>query len=75
MKIKTLRIHADEDGEYYELFDRNGKFTKRIHWDAIYIENLPPVKHFGFCPIDSTDVTLEFVTPLDSRQIIINKNR
>ena len=73
MKIKTLRIHADEDGEYYELFDRWGKFHKRISWDAIYIENLPPVKYFGFCPIDGTDVTLEFITPLDSKKIIVDK--
>jgi len=63
-----------EDGDCeYQLFDRHGKFFKRIDY-PICLRNLPRVKYFGFCPIESTDVTLEFATPIDSRKIINNSD-
>lgn len=77
MKIKTLRMHYDpecEDGDYiYDLFDREGKMVKRIDY-PIQIFDLPKVKRFGFCPIESVDVTLEFEDELDSRKIKRNND-
>lgn len=71
MKIKCLRIHYDSADNDYTIFDRHGKFiTRRVK--PIRIENLPPVKYFGFCPIETVDVTLEFETPIDSKLIKVN---
>jgi hypothetical protein len=68
MKIKTLRIQAQLPDMQYTIFDRHGNFEqKRVK--AIEILNPPKVLRFGFCPIDTVDVTLEFETPLDSKQI------
>jgi hypothetical protein len=71
MKIKTLRIHAIEPDHAYRLFDRHGRFEQaRVR--SFEILNPPKIKRFGFCPIDTIDVTLEFETPLDSKQIKCN---
>ena len=71
MKVTTLRIQYDPDNmeNYkYTLFDRHGNFYQ-VRAKPIEIFNLPKVKRFGFCTIGTVDVTLEFETPLDSRQI------
>jgi len=71
MKIKTFRIQVDpdnQDNNKYTLFDRNGKF-KQVRSKAIEVLNPPKVLRFGFCPIGTIDITLEFETPLDSSQI------
>lgn len=67
--IKTIRIHQEDNPEdnYYELFDREGNFRKRLN-NPIQIFNLK-VKRFGFCNWDSIDVTLELEEPIDSSQI------
>jgi hypothetical protein len=71
MLIKCLRIHHEPESDTYQVYDRHGKFNK-VFSKPIKILNLPPVKYFGYCPLDTDDVTLEFETPIDSRQIIIN---
>jgi len=73
MKIKCLRIHYEENMEdcEYQIFDRYGNFLMRTD-QPIKIENLPKVKYFGFCPLDTIDVTLEFEDYIDSSQIIPN---
>lgn len=70
MKIKTLRIHFDPDKDdyIYDLFDRYGKFFKQIDY-PIQIFDLPQVKRFGFCPLETVDVTLEFEESINSSQI------
>lgn len=71
MKVKTLRIHYNPDNmdNYnYTLFDREGNFEQK-RANPIEILDLPPVKRFGFCPIETVDVTLEFETAIDSRKI------
>lgn len=74
MKIKTLRIHYDPnlDTYSYKLFDRQGKWHKTVR-HPIEIFNLPKVKRFGFCPVDTCDVTLEFEDAIDSKQIVRNE--
>lgn len=67
MKIKTIRIHYEGGETKYELFDRNGVFSKLIDY-PIEIFNLK-VKRFGFCNIDTVDVTLELEEPIDSSEI------
>jgi hypothetical protein len=60
VKCKCLRIHHDPDnGREYQLFDRNGELSKTLKY-SFHIYDLPPVKTFGFCPIDTDDVTLDF---------------
>jgi len=71
MKIKCLRIHHEPDADTYTIFDRYGKF-KVTRTRPIRIENLPKVIYFGYCPIDTEDITLEFETPIDSRIIKAN---
>ena len=70
MKIKCLRIHYEESEEDYKytIFDRSGNFIKRTK-NPIKIEDLPKVKYFGFCPLESVDVTLEFEDYIDSAKI------
>jgi len=71
MKIKTLRIQVDsanQDNNKYEIFDRHGNF-RQVRAKSIEILYPPKVVRFGFCPIGTIDVTLEFETPLDSKQI------
>lgn len=73
MKIKTLRIHYDPNTDSYEykMFDRWGKWRKTVRY-PIKIEDLPKVKYFGFCPIETCDVTLDFEEGIDSKMIVRN---
>lgn len=73
MLIKCLRIHHEVESDTYQVYDRYGDF-KRNYKSPIKIVNMPKVIYFGFCPIETDDVTLEFETPIDSKQIIINKD-
>ncbi len=69
--IKCLRIHHEPLCDTYTVFDRYGKF-KKIYKQAIRIDNPPKIVYFGFCPIDTDDVTLEFETPIRPSQIKVN---
>ena len=73
MKIKTLRIHYDPEADTYEykMFDRWGKWHRTVKY-PIRIENLPKVKYFGFCPIETCDVTLEFEDGISPNMIVRN---
>ena len=73
MKIKCLRIHYEENEEdyKYQIYDRHGTFLKSTN-KPIKIEDLPKVKYFGFCPLETVDVTLEFEDYLDSKKILAN---
>lgn len=76
MLIKCLRIHHEPDNmdsNDYEVYDRYGKFRRKYH-QPIYIKNPPKIIYFGFCPIETDDITLEFETPIDSNQIKINRS-
>lgn len=70
MKVKTLRIQFDPASEdyHYTLFDRHGTFRQE-RANPIEILDLPKVKRFGFCPIGTVDITLEFETAIDSKII------
>ncbi len=70
MKVKTLRIQFDPEGDNYNyiLYDRHGNF-KQKRANPIEIFDLPKVKRFGFCPVGTVDVTLEFETAIDSKKI------
>ena len=67
MKIKTVRIHYEDGDTIYQLYDRDGNFEKSLSY-PISIFNLK-VKRFGFCIIDSVDVTLELEEPIDIKEI------
>lgn len=72
MLIKCLRIHHEQEEDSFKVWDRHGKFN-RVYKSAIKIVAMPKVTYFGYCPLDSDDVTLEFETPIDSKQIKINR--
>jgi len=66
-KIKVIRIHYEEGETFYDLYDREGNFRKRLS-KPISIFNLR-VKRFGFCIIDSVDITLELEKPISESEI------
>jgi len=69
--ISVIRIHYEEGAETYTLYDRKGNFEKKLS-TPISIHNLK-VKRFGFCMMDSIDVTLELEEPIDSKEIVATK--
>ena len=76
MLIKCLRIHHEpdnQDSNDYEVYDRYGKFHRTYH-QPIKIINAGNITYFGFCPIETDDITLEFEKPIDSSQIVINRD-
>lgn len=58
----------DSPTPVYSIYDRDGKFQGKTR-KPISIYNLK-VKRFGFCPMDTVDVTLELEKPIDSSLII-----
>jgi hypothetical protein len=72
-QIKCLRIHHETEQPEHIIYDRYGEFRKKYH-QPIFIKNPPKIKYFGFCPIETDDITLEFETPIDSSQIKINRS-
>ena len=67
VKINVIRIHYEENETHYDLYDREGTFIKKLSY-PISIFNLK-VKRFGFCHIDTVDVTLELEEPIEEDAI------
>ena len=72
MKIKTIRIHYEDGATEYQLFDRDGNYRITLEY-PIQIYNLK-VKRFGFCIIDTVDVTLELENEINIKEIKRNDN-
>ena len=72
MKIKTIRIHYEEGATEYQLFDRDGSYRITLKY-PIEIYNLK-IKRFGFCIIDTVDITLELEKEIDDKEIVKNDN-
>lgn len=75
MIIKSLRIHYDPytDSYEYSLYDREGKLDKKIAY-PIKIEGDTEINYFGFCPIETVDVTLLFKKGIDAKRIKRNRD-
>jgi len=75
LKIRALRIHYDPETDSYDytLYDRYGTFIKEIDY-PIQIFDLPKVRRFGFCPVGTVDVTLEFEEGIKPSQIKRNRD-